>query len=280
MSSETRPRPAFAPHLDLDRGRGLSISSSQDIDGGGLISAASLLFAPGDRPGADDVARLAEANPEFIVSFDPAAEGQLRDAGDWVELLVQGLTFDLVGLAPGPAATRPSRRHDFSLTDAGGADEWEAVTLRPGPHLAAGATLQPVVRALAGLAARLAGLPDIRAVAWHPAGSWCEPVYFRESVTRWLDGGVFPGLGLAAFEARPDGSIESRGLALFTGQEVRLDPTIAEDRAEATKTGLRLLHWLVDHGRLNGPDSVLGHDGRQLRLEPAASGRIVNVWRE
>lgn len=238
-----------------------------------------MLFAPGERPDAGAVARFAEANAGFVVSFDPAAAGRGDDSGDWVELLVQGLTFDLVGLAPGPAAALPPLSHRFGLPEAFDSDGWDAITLRPGPHLAAGGTILPVVRALAGLAAALIGLPAVRAVTWHPAQSWCEPKYFRASVTRWLDGGVFPGLGLAAFVATPEGGIESRGLALFTGQELRLEPELVRDRAEATKTGLRLLHWLVDHGRLEGPDSVLGPDGSRLRLEPAANGRIVKVWR-
>ena len=122
-------------------------------------------------------------------------------------MLVNGLTFDLHGLAPGPAADPPPRRHEFGLPADFYEGPLEAVTLQPGPHLAEGARMAPVVRALAGLAAQLSALPGVRAVAWQPALTWCAPQPFRDSVTRWLEGGVFPGLSLAALVAMADGGM-------------------------------------------------------------------------
>ena len=137
----------------------------------------------------------------------------------------------------------------------------------------------PVVRSLAWLAARLADLPGARAVAWHPARNWCEAAHFRDSVLRWIEGGVFPGLGLASLVPAPDGGLQSQGLALFTGQELRLEPELAEDRAAGAKIALRLMHWLVEHGRLDAPERLPGPDGQTLRLEPSENARFVRVWR-
>jgi len=237
------------------------------------------LFAPGARPDARAIARLSKASTGFIVSLDPVAGIATAGSGNWLELLANGLTFDLVGLAPGPAAAEPPHLHSIGLDARLRFDRSEAVTLNPGPHLASGAKMLPVVRSLAWLAAQLAALPGARAVAWHPAHAWSAPELFRASVLRWTEGGVFPGLGLAAFATMPDGGMQSQGLALFTGQELRLEPDLAEDRAAIAKIGLRLLHWLVENGRLEAAESIAGPEGQPLRLEPSANGRFVRVWK-
>ncbi len=228
-----------------------------------------------------------QSNSGFIVSFDPAADSDsasdtshsVARAVDWLELLANGLTFDLVGLAPGPPAPAPPREHEFGLSRDFAAEQLEAITLRPGPHLASGAAMLPVVRSLAWLAAQLAALPGARAVAWHSARSWCSPTHYRDSVLRWIEGGVFPGLGLAALAPTADGGLQSQGLALFTGQELRLEPELLDDRAAAAKIGLRLMHWMVENGRVEETELVPCPDGQPLRLEPAVNGRIVRVWR-
>lgn len=263
-----------------DRGRGLSISRAQDIDGGGGISAASLLFAPGERPGRQAIAALASEKASFAISHDPAeGNGENGEAGDWLELLANGLTFDLVGLAPGHSAESPPLGQVFGLPAEFDSWRMEAITLRPGPHLTAGGAMPPVVRSLAWLAAQLAWLPGVRAIAWHPARSVSEPAHFRDSVLRWIEGGVFPGLGLASLAPMADGGMQSQGLALFTGQELRLEPELTEDRAAGAKIALRLMHWLIEHGPVEGEERLTGPDGRPLRLEPSANGRFVRAWR-
>ena len=250
-----------------------------------MNSAASLLFAPGDRPDKRAIAAFAGANPSFAVSLDPTAGsaagggGTGDGQGNWLELLANGLTFDLVGLAPGAASDVPPRGHMFGLPEEFETARMEAVRLQPGPHLAEGRAMLPVVRSLAWLAAQLAGLPGTRAVAWHAARSWCATGQYRDSVLRWIEGGVFPGLGLAALVPTPDGGMHSQGLALFTGQELRLEPDLASDRATGAKIGLRLMHWLVEHGRLEAPERIPGPDGEPLRMEPSSNGRFVRVWR-
>lgn len=139
--------------------------------------------------------------------------------------------------------------------------------------------MPPVVRSLAWLTAILAALPKARAVAWHPARTWCAPQQFRDSVLRWVEGGVFPAFALAALAPTPDGGMQSEGLALFTGQELRLEPELAEDRMASARLGLRLLHLFAEQGRITEPEALTGPEGQRLRIEPSPNGRFVRVWK-
>lgn len=245
------------------------------------MPAVSLLFAPGERPHSLAIEKHAREGGGFSVSLDPVTGGTAPEGNSrWLELLANGLTFDLTGLAPGSAASEPPRGHVYALPAGIESERLEAILLQPGPHLAAGATMQPVVRSLAWLAARLAAFPGTRAVVWHPARSWSSPAHFGDTVSRWIAGGVFPGFGLAALVPMSDGGMQSEGMTLFAGQELRLEPELAQDRAAGARIGLRLLHWLSEHGRLSGPEMLIGPDGETLRLEPSANGRFVRVWRK
>lgn len=272
------------PRKPAKREGGQRISSVQDIGAGANASVASLLFAPGRRPGAEQVRALADSDPSFVVSLEPdAAEETLPGAARtvrWIELLANGLTFDLEGLAPGDPLALPPRGHVYGLPAEVQDQPLEAIRLRPGPHIAAGGRMLPVLRQMAWLAARLAALPGVQVVAWHAARTWCGPGHFRESVIRWIEGGAFPGLGLTALVPAQDGCLQSEGLALFTGQELRIDAALASDRAAAARLALRLLHWLVDNGRLDEPVHLAGPGGEPLLLAPTTNGHFVGVWRE
>jgi hypothetical protein len=98
-------------------------------------------------------------------------------------------------------------------------------------------------------------------------------------VLRWIEGGVFPGLGLTALAVNPDGGMHSEGLTLFTGQELRVEPELTGDKAAGAKMALRLLDYLVEAGRIAAPRLIDGPDGEPLRLEPSANGRFVRAWR-
>lgn len=263
----------------------MAISTAGDIGAGDSGTAVSLLFAAGRRPAAAAIHELAEGQGGFSVSFDPGIEtagANPAEAGRgqaWIELLANGLTFDLSGLAPGAPAEPPPCVHGYAL--AAGADPvaLEALTMRPGPHLAGGHAMTPVIRSLSWLAASLTRLGGVEAIAWHPARSWCGPDYFRDGVLRWIEGGVFPGLGLTALAIMPDGGLQSEGLALFTGQELRIEPELTRDKAAGAKIGVRLIDLLVESGRIDTPQRITGPDGRPLRLEPSVNRRFVRVWR-
>jgi len=223
------------------------------------------------------VRALAASTGQFSVSLDTSEEGGQEEG--WLELLANGLTFDLTGLAPQPSIEVPATAHTFGIAPGAETDAFQPVLVKPGPHLAAGGAMFPVVRTLAMIAANLAQLEGVKAVAWHPARAISEAGYFRTSVLRWIEGGAFPGLGLTALVPTDDGGLESEGLALFTGQELRMRPDVVMDRAEASKIALRLLNWLVEHGRITESFGFTGPSGETLRLEPVDNFGIVEVWR-
>ncbi len=263
----------------------------RDADGAVGIS---LLFAGAERPDAVAIRALADNARGFSVSHDPgtlargrpagngsAANGHGGDAsqkGDWLEVLADGLTFDLSGLAPAAGHQLPQRAYCFDMP--AGVDNLglEAISLTPGPHLSGGARMMPVVRTMAGLAAQLCALPGLVAVAWHPARSWIGPRYFTSIIGNWLEGGVFPGLGLVGLATVADGGMQSEGLSFFTDQELRIEPELTEDRANAAKIAVRLIDRLIEHGRLESAETIAGPEGRLLRIEPSANGHLVRVW--
>lgn len=242
-----------------------------------FASAVSLLFAPGKRPRAADICAQARKAGQFSISLDPAADGGQEEG--WLELLANGLTFDLSGLAPQAPIDVPATVHSFGLSPAIDIGRHQAVLITPGPHLAAGGAMFPVVRTLAMIAAHLAELDGVDAVAWHPARAVSDAEYFRRGVLRWIEGGAFPGLGLSALVSTPEGGLASEGLSLFTGQELRLAPDIVADRADGAKIALRLLNWLVENGRVTEPLEFTGPSGETLRLEGGSNGTIVDVRR-
>ncbi len=238
--------------------------------------AVVLLFARGHRPVVSAFHRLSLEQGQFAVTLegdDPGGEG------NWAELLANGLTYDLAGLAPGDSAMGVTGGQLFGLPGDFDPSAYESVSLSPGPHLVSGGPMVPVLRCLAWLAAEMAGMEHLHAIAWRPAHSLCEPAYFRDVVMRWIGGGAFPGLGLTTLVPRADGSLQSEGLALFTGQELLLEVDPAMDQAQAGKVALRLLHWLVENGRVTETMSLTGPSGETLLLEPRPEQGIVRVWR-
>ncbi len=198
----------------------------------------------------------------------------------WAELLANGLTFDLSGLSPGHASRIPAGLDQkFGFESEFDLGACEGLALAPGPHLVSGGPMIPVLRCLAWLTAELAALKHLQAIAWPAAGSICEPEYFRDAVTRWLGEGAFPGFGLTSLIEQPDGAMRSRGLALFTGQELLLDVDLAQDRTQGAKVALRLLHWLVESGKIEETMTLTGPTGDTLVLEPNEDQGIVAVSR-
>jgi hypothetical protein len=196
------------------------------------------------------------------------------EGGSAAELLRDGLAYDLLGLSPGPPVGHASARHAYGFAgEPPPTDTLEAIALRPGDHIAAGARAMPVVRTLAGIAAELAPhLPGLEAIAWPPAATLIGPSFFASTVAKWLDGGAFPALGLTAFAPDEDGGLRSEGLAWFGAQEIVLDPALAEDRAAATRLAIRLVNQLAGRGALGAAELVVGPDGERLLLEPGDGG--------
>lgn len=211
----------------------------------------------------------------------PHAEALWPGQQHWLELLTEGLTFDLSGIAPGPPSPFPDMAHRFDLPALPAAADHEAVTLRPGPHLAEGGNAMPLMRSLLGLACDMVRqFDDLLAVSWGPAGSAIGRRFFESVVSAWLDGGAFPALGLTAFVETPDHAIESTGLGFWIGQELRIEPPLSNDRVAATRLGIRLINHLVMIGGLTEDDRIVAPDGTRLVLRPARNRALINVWRE
>jgi hypothetical protein len=234
----------------------------------------SLLFESGKRPSAADVLVLGVRSGAFSVSNKPPDDGT---AISWLELLTNGLTFDLQRLAPSEPRAIPGFMNLFDLPGAFDTGTCEAVTLEPGPHLSGGPNLLPVTRSQMALGVELCALPGIAAVGWNPARSLSSPAHFTSSVTRWLEGGVFPGLGLTALAEQAGGGLRSEGLAFFTGQDIAIGPEVAKDKAGTARLALRLIHEMVEAGGIAAPEHVTGPEGEVLLLEPIDKGQVVKV---
>lgn len=251
---------------------GLAIETTGNNLGKDPAPRLCLIFAPGARP---DLAALGALASSSDSATDPDLALTHRAAdGTWAELLVSGLTFDCKGLAPGVDEPQPPAGPPVGLRSM---PAGEVISLAPGPHLSGAAGLIPVLRVLAGLGARLAGLPGVLAVVWSPAGAWVAPDLFRRAVADWLDGGAFPGLVLTALEREGNGAMVSRGLRLLTGQELRFEPDKRLPTAAMARLAVRLIHDLVESGPLQSERDFMGPAGEHLLAVPVRDGTELRI---
>lgn len=270
-----------------------------------MASGLFFLFSRGKRPSRAAVGRMLEDIPRCAISHDPSAvesgkarapdraetaggNGGSRAASpggspaddEWLELLVDGLTFDLLGLAPGPALASPPLVHRFNCPAELSPDLVEAVGLVPGPHLSGGANTIPVVRTLVGLGAEFAErLPGMEAVSWGPARSAIAPPFFVRTADAWLDGGPFPALGLVGYAIADDGMLRSEGLGFFIGQELVLDADLSGDPIAGTRLAARIVHELVGTGALEKDIAIAGPERMPFWLRPSPDKRLITVSR-
>ena len=231
----------------------------------------AVLFAKGARPTAADVAKLAVGSGTFAVVFEPPP-----DEG-WVEALITGLSFEIAGLAPSPAARVPAIAHAYGFAAAPRWDALEPVLVRAGPHLAGGEAMLPVVRASVAVAAALAGAAGAQAVAWLPARVAMSPEHFTQASRAWLSGGAFPALGLTALTPGEDGALASEGLGFFIGQELRVEESAAGSPGDRAKLAVRLIDRLVRDGAIVSPTALTGPIGEALAATPSPDGAQLTV---
>lgn len=151
------------------------------------------------------------------------------------------------------------------------------IALGPGPHLAAGARLVPLVRTIAGLGARLTALPGITAICWHPAQSWIDPAYFARTVGEWLRGGAFPALGLTSLTRSANGTLTSLGLGFLIGQEIELAVPSDASPGDAARLAVRIIHDLVADGPMAAPGRLTGPAGEILDAVPDRANGVLRV---
>ena len=238
-----------------------------------------LLFPAGKRPTVAMLQDAATGTDRLSVSSVLGEDGGTRGPSG-VELLRDGMTYDLVGATPGAGFAIPASRHRLGVASGVVEEQCEALSLQPGPHLASGAHTLPVVRTMMSVATLIVPqLSDLQAVAWPSAGTLIGPDFFISSMTAWISGGAFPALGLTAFAADADRGLRSEGLAFFTGQELRLEPGFAEDHTAGVRLGIRLVNHLVGPGRVLETEAIIGPEGERLTLDPDAAASLVSVRR-
>jgi len=263
--------------VTIQTGIGPSSFKGEMLEREHSFAGMSLLFADGKRPSAIDVERVLNSaelsNSGACISFRPDG-----DEG-WIELLVNGLTFDMAGLKPATADRLPECAYSFGLGDVSTLSGLEAVSIVPGQHIYGGHAMQPVVRSMASVVAQLALPLSAKAVCWHPASIWMEPSYFARIVMNWVSGGAFPALGLTAVDRTEDGAVLSRGLDYFIGQEVMLPPVAGEEAADTVKLAVRLIDFLVRNGPLDKPQELEGPGGEAMLAEPVEKGSRVRIIR-
>jgi hypothetical protein len=229
-------------------------------------AGVSFLFAPGERPDT-------EAWREAIDACQARVRLAREDAaGGSAELVMNGLTFEVDGLAP---TAKALGEPDGEVLTA----ELDAVRVYPGHHLSGGLGMLPVVRALAALAAEIGTRLPARAVIWHPAATEVEPQAFARATLAWLGGGAFPAHVLTALTLLGDGSVTTRGLAHFTGQEATLRPKSGETDEQALRLAAEIVDHLVQHGPLT-QITEMRLAGEMICFEPARRGDQVWVWRK
>jgi hypothetical protein len=237
----------------------------------------SLLFAIGDRPSADDVARLLASSA--FAGTRPRISHQPEASEGWLELLVSGLTFDLAGLVPAEGTALPPAEHQFGISFDLAQFRFEAITITPGRHIAGGGAMMPVARTLIGLAAGIAQPLPVKAVCWHPAHSLIEPGYFNRMVTNWLSGGHFPAQGLTALRPHEKGGYQTFGLDFFSGQELRIEVQADEPLETANQFASRIIDHIIRNGPLTSLYQTEGASGKTILAEPIQGGSVVRVWR-
>ena len=233
---------------------------------------AGLIFRPGFRPSRDAFRELAGQG-----LFSLSERGKPENAGgghaggkDFLELLHDGLAFDVAGLDPGPPVALPRPVHRFGrLEDEVGL---EAIALLPGLHIAGGAHMIPVVKAAVSLLHILQVLPGLCAITWCPAANLVDPEWFRASTAKWLSGGPFPAFALVSLVENSEGQVASHGLRFLGGCEFRFDPP---GRLNAMAMAIRLLDWLAMQGRIHAPCTVAIPGIGEVVIEPANDGNII-----
>lgn len=257
----------------LRRGNGAGGMGMSDSEADRAAAGVAFLFAPGKRPdGAAWRGALDACQARVQIVREAQGDG-------CAELVLNGLAFDVDGLAPGAAGPAPAALEGYGVVGKVMADGREAVRLYPGHHLSGGLGMLPVVRALAALAAEIAVKLPMEAVVWCPSKTAVEPQVFAHSTLAWLGGGAFPTHVLTALTVLGDGSVVSRGLAHFIGQEATLRPRPGETGEQA----LRLAAQVIDHLVLHGPVreiTEMAVAGEALCFEPAQRGGQVWVWRK
>ena len=231
-----------------------------------------LLLEPGGLPDHDALHRMIADIPRADVSIP-----RILHASGIVEVIVDGLTFDIHGLASDAPISPPRIQYAFDcrVEDLAGCD---VMGLYPAPHLAGGANALPVIRTLLSLGVKLAERIDgVRAVCWTPARTAIAASTFIDAVNAWLAGGQIPAPGLFGLYSEADGTWRTDGLAFLFGRELVIDKDLCNDEAAAMRMAASIAHDLAGYGAPDVAEDRWLEDGCAIRLEPDDRTATVGV---
>jgi len=134
-----------------------------------------------------------------------------------------------------------------------------------------------LVKELSRFALDLASIEGCIAVGWVPAGSGMDAAYFRTVVGQWLDGGAFPALGLTVLEQTSDGDLQSRGLAILTGQEICVTTSDGLDDVDRAKVAIRMIDHIVRNGAITGAEMLEVDGFGQFWAQPDENKQKINI---
>ena len=236
------------------------------------------MFEAGNCPGSDQVEQAIEGHVKVSVSNSPENQGARGYA--WLELLIEGLTFDLKGLEEPFSVNATTFQHSIDINPPERDNAYQALVLLPGPHLAGGQSQLPIFRAHMALGATIgASLPGIVGFGWPESETLISGDRFAELIDHWLQGGALPVPSLIALKDTMDGGLQSVGLSYFTGQELRIEPGQWTDPDNARRQAIRLIQQMFLSGKLEKSEQLTGPDGNPLRLETSANKKFIRVWR-
>ncbi len=226
-----------------------------------------LAFAPGERPGLEDVAERLTRNGD--IGCRSTADGSL-------ELVLGAMAFDL--RAAKARGVPPVFDLRLGLSGSSPFDFGSTLWLRPGPHVASGARSLPVLREWLSLAARLAAtMPQLSAVGWTPARLLASPAEFDRHVVDWQAGGAFPSAVLCGFVPALERAVQSVGLRFVTGQEMWLEGDFDLRSRAAEQLGRHVAAYLAHHGPVTTDHDLTLPDGRRARIRPSPNALLVRV---
>ena len=111
---------------------------------------------------------------------------------------------------------------------------------------------------------------------------WNTPVAFTTMVKSPVDGAListnfFPALGLTSLQRGRDGSMQTVGLSLLTGQELLFTPDRQLGPADMARIAVRLIHALIEVEPLTAPHQFTGPEGETIDVVPMGQGRQLRV---
>ncbi|WP_147395495.1 hypothetical protein [Altericroceibacterium spongiae] len=232
----------------------------------------SLYFGKGLRPDFNTVRNLFSEKNEVD-------ECHLT-ASNKISFVLPGLFLELTGIRPGNMAIvpRPLRMPDkfseFRFSDV------ETLSLSMPFEAKQSRLWSSINLTFAKLLSDFTHLPGVEAVQWHPARSLCLPDIFQRSIESWERGKDFLGQELISAAPMADGGIQTEGLWLFAGQEVRIEPELVEPKRGNSELALHLAQYFAHNGPLTKPMRFKSPLSGYLRAEPSSNGRFIRVYAE